>query len=90
MNSVTVRFAPSSTSQIDLLRELVRATRSLERDGMLEAAKVEAVYPGDETAQFKGAFVVSFYSASPRMVADRLNELPGVRRAYVAPTRTAI
>ena len=90
MTSVTVRFGPSSTSQSELLRELVRATRSLEKDGVLENAKVEAVFPGDETEQFKGAFVVSFHSSSPRQVADRLNELPGVRKAYVAPARSEL
>jgi hypothetical protein len=87
MTSVTVRFSPSSTSQSELLRELVRWTRSLEKDGVLENAKVEAVFPGDETEHFKGAFVVSFHSSTPRQVADRLNELPGVRKAYVAPGR---
>jgi hypothetical protein len=90
MSSVTVRFGPSSTSQNELLRELVRATRSLEKDGVLTDAKVEAAFPGDETAQFKGAFVVTFYSSTPGKVADRLNELPGVRKAYVAPARAEL
>jgi hypothetical protein len=60
MSSVTVRFGPSTTPQSDLLRALERAARSLEQDGMLKNANVEAVFPGDETAQFKGAFVVKF------------------------------
>ena len=89
MNSVTVRFGPSSTSQNELLQELVRATRSLEKEGVLEDAKVEAVWPGDETAECKGAFVVRFYSSTPSKVADVLNGLPGVRNAYVAPSRSA-
>lgn len=87
MTSITVRFGPSSTSQSELLRELVRATRSLEKDGVLENAKVEPVFPGDETEQFKGDFLVSFHSNRPSHVADRLNKLPGVRKAYVAPAR---
>jgi len=87
MSSVTVRFGPSTTPQSDLLRALERAARSLEQDGVLKNAKVEAVFPGDETAQFKGAFVVKFYSSTPGKVADRLNALPGVRNAYVAPAR---
>jgi hypothetical protein len=87
MSSVTVRFSPSSTPQKELLWELVRATRSLERDGVLENARVEAVFPDDETNDLKGTFVVSFSSRTPRQVADRLNALPGVRKAYVAPAR---
>jgi|SwirhisoilCB3_FD_contig_31_13864738_length_454_multi_10_in_0_out_0_1 hypothetical protein len=89
MSSVTVRFGPSPVPQSDLLLRLVRATRSLEQDGVLKDAQVEAVFPGDETAQFKGAFVVKFYSNTPSKVADRLNALPGVSKAYVAPARTA-
>jgi hypothetical protein len=72
------------------LRALERAAHSLEQDGMLKDAKVEAVYPGDETAQFKGAFVVKFHSNAPNAVAVRLNALPGVRNAYVAPARMAL
>jgi hypothetical protein len=90
MSSITVRFGPSSISQHELLCELVRATLSLEKDGVLKNAKVEAVFPGDETAQFKGAFMVKFYSSTPAKAADRLNELPGVRKAYVAPARTEL
>lgn len=90
MSSVTVRFGPSSTSQSELLHELVRAIRTLEEDGILTDAKVEAVFSGDETAQFKGAFVVKFYSSTPGKVADRLNELLGVRQAYVAPARAEL
>ena len=90
MSSVTVRFGPSTTSQSDLMLALVRAMRSLEKDGVLRDAKVEAVFPGDETAQFKGAFVVKFYSSTPSEVADRLNALPGVHKAYVAPTRAQL
>jgi hypothetical protein len=88
MSSITVRFKVSDVPQLELLRELVRATRTLEKDGVLADAKVEAVFPGNETDQFKGAFVVSFNSRWPaKVAADRLNAWPGVRQAYVAPSR---
>lgn len=50
---------------------LARHSLAAEKDGVLTNAKVEAVFPGDETAQFKGAFVVKFYSSTPGRVADR-------------------
>ena len=87
MSSVTVRFDPSNTSQHDLLRQLQRVAHSLEADGVLRNVKVEAVFPGDETEQFKGAFVVSFHGSPSGQVITRLNEVPGVRKAYVAPAR---
>ena len=68
----------------------MRAMRLLEKAGVLEDGHVEAVYPGDETAQFKGAFVVTFHGSKPRQVADTLNELPGVSKASIAPSRAAL
>jgi hypothetical protein len=46
------------------------------------ASRGVSAFWGSETEQFKGAFVVSFYSSTPRQVADPLNVLPGVRKAY--------
>lgn len=87
MNRVTVRFAPTSVSQGDLMTQLAHAMRRLEREGVLEEGHIEAVFPGDQTPRFKGDFVVTFYGAAER-VTQALNEVPGVRLAYVAPSRT--
>jgi len=89
MSSVTVKFHPSNTSQSELLLALRQAMRMLENDGVLQNVKVEAVFPGDET-DLKGAFVVSFNSTAPAKVAARLNALPGVGKAYVAPARSEL
>lgn len=89
MNRVTVRFAPTAFSQGDLMNQLAHAMRRLEREGVLEESHIEAVFPGDQTPRFKGDFVVTFYGAA-EPVTRALNAVPGVRTAYVAPSRTHV
>lgn len=89
MNKVTVRFAPTAISQGELMDELAHAMRRLEREGVLEDGHVEPVFPGDQTPRFKGDFVVTFCGAVER-VTRALKAMPGVRMAYVPPSRGPI
>jgi hypothetical protein len=89
MNTVTVRFEPTASSQTELQEELGRALHVLETEGLVKDVQVEPVFPGDETAKYKGAFVVSF-RGMPGRVVGALNRVPGVRSAHVAPERAAV
>jgi hypothetical protein len=89
MNTVTVRFERTACSQTELQEELGRALHALETEGLVKDVQVEAVFPGDETTKYKGAFVVSFRGI-PGRVVGALNRVPGVRSAYVAPQRAAV
>jgi hypothetical protein len=89
MNTVTVRFEPTASSQTELQEELGRALHVLESEGLVKDVQVEAVFPGDQTMKYKGAFVVSF-RGMPGRVVGALNRMPGVRSAYAAPDRAAV
>jgi hypothetical protein len=89
MNTVTVRFEPTASSQTELQEELGRVLHVLETEGLVKDIQVEPVFPGDETTKYKGAFVVSF-RGMPGRVVGALNRVPGVRSAHVAPERAAV
>ena len=86
MRHVTVQFGPTSAAQFELERVLARTMDRLSCAGILRGGRVEPVFPGDESDEYKGTFVVTF-EGSPGPVAAAFGELPGVQEAYVAPVR---
>jgi len=89
MTTVTVRFEPSESSQIELLKQLDRVVSALKAQGLVSKAEIEPVFPGDESEKYKGTFTVSFIGTVGR-VQSALNNVSGVRDAYVAPQRAAV
>ena len=86
MTQLTIQFGPTDAAQADLQRALAVLVKRLGTAGLLRLARVEPVFPGDETEDGKGAFVITFRGAAAP-VAAAFNELPGVAMAYVAPSR---
>jgi hypothetical protein len=84
MKTVTVRFDPSTRSQRELQASLGRVLRGIDN-----VATVEPVFPGDNSPDWKGNFVVKF-AASDTAVLQALRTVPGVRVAYTPAARRSM
>jgi hypothetical protein len=85
-NSVTVLFEQTDQPQVLLCRRLDKVVHDLEKRGLAKNAHVETVFPGEERKRLKGTFVVIF-SGVANLVVDALSAVPGVEKAYIAPSR---
>jgi len=85
-STVTVRFVEDSRSQQQLLDALRLAVSRLKEASVVTEARVTAVYPGATDGRNRALFMVQFRGIGAQ-VAERLGQLPGVLRAYVASGR---
>lgn len=76
METLTVHFEPSMSSQSELLQALSRVIDALKKQGVVSRAEVKTVFPDDDI-KYRGTFTVSFVGqAGPVQAA--VNQLSGV------------
>jgi len=88
--TLTIRFiASDNRPQSELKDEIDKEVDQLFRTGVLRNIRLEPVFPGDETLQWRGVFVMSFVG-DHELVIKYLKMVVGVRSVYLIPERRAL
>jgi hypothetical protein len=89
MTTLTVQLSESNLTQPELQSKLGAVVGELKREGLITKGSVEAVFPGHQDSRRRSTFVVELIGGAEE-VASRLNDLPEVERAYIAPARRVL
>jgi hypothetical protein len=85
--SLAVRFhAVDDRPQTELKEVLERELNHLFEIGIIRNIRLEPVFPGDETVQWRGAFIIDFVGDSDLAVRT-LRMIVGVRMVHIIDER---
>lgn len=86
MTTLTVQLLESDLTQPELQSKLGAVVGNFKREGLITKGSVKAVFPGNQDRRRRSTFIVNLVGGAEE-VASRLNDLPEVERAYIAPAR---
>lgn len=89
MTTLTVQLLESDLTQPELQSKLGAVVGNFKQEGLITKCSVEAVFPGHQDRRRRSTFVIKLAGGAEE-VASRLNDLPEVERAYIAPARRSL